>query len=77
MPKPRKMKARVQCPYCSKENVIVSISVRAGGSGVDNALHTHTGLHVDPATGKPLRCTGVGRPIPNRDLPPMSQWEPW
>jgi hypothetical protein len=73
----RKMKARVRCPFCNKSNVVITISVRQGGSGVDTSLHTHTGLYVDEVTGQPLRCTGVGRPIANRDLPPMSEWEEW
>jgi hypothetical protein len=70
-----KMKARVKCPFCEKENVRVTITPRKGGVGVDTALHTHTGQFVDPVTGKPKRCPGVGQPV--NDLPPMNEWEPW
>jgi len=72
-----KMKARVRCPFCNKQDVVVTISARQGGSGVDTSLHTHTGLYVDERTGEPLRCTGVGKSIRNQDLPPASEWEEW
>jgi len=77
MPRKGTMKARVRCPWCNKPDTLLLITDRAGGSGVDNQLYTHGGLYEDPDTGKPLDCKGSGRSIPNRDVPPMSEWRKW
>ena len=70
----RTAKARVKCPYCNKANVRLSIAVRSGG-GVTGTLNVHKGMYVNPDTGESLDCTGSGKTIPNRDIPPMSTWE--
>ena len=70
----RTAKARGKCPYCNKQNVRISISVRSSG-GVNAKWNVHDGMYVDSKTGKNERCKGSGKALPNRDIPPMSTWE--
>lgn len=69
----RVRKARVKCPYCNKTGVRLTIKVRKGG-GVEGTLSKHGGLYADAKTGKALTCSGSGKKIENRHIPPMSEW---
>jgi phage FluMu protein Com len=69
-------KARIKCPYCNKTGVRITIKTRGRGTtGVTATIRTHDGMLADPKTGKNLRCTGSGKQLANRLIPPMSTWE--
>lgn len=69
----RTAKARGKCPYCNKANVSMSIKVRSSG-GVDAKWGVHGGLHANPKTGRALNCSGSGKAVANRNIPPMDTW---
>lgn len=69
----RTQHARGMCPFCGKLNVVMTIEVRREG-GVTAKWGTHGGMHADPKTGKTLNCSGSGKKIENRKIPPMSAW---
>lgn len=75
---PKAARARITCPYCGKKNVTILIRPRGRGqTGVTATIGRHGGLHADErhAFGRALDCSGVGRELPNKDVPPMSEWE--
>lgn len=64
----RTMHARITCPGCQKKNVMISIKVSEGSSGVDATIGKHQGLFEG------VDCPKSRKLLPNKDIPPMSEW---
>lgn len=75
---PKAARAKIMCPYCLKKDVTILIRPRGRGqTGVTATIGRHGGLHADERHphGRARDCSGVGKELPNKDIPPTSEWK--